>query len=320
MVNETVVNQVPSNCVVCGAPTEQVGGGHRRRQYCDNNNGCKQKAHRLNKLEQREEQIRERWIGFAPDTQSYLEWLMDKYGRDFAEGFGRIIKREQELVMPEPVLTLEEALQRAQWNNYTNPTSYLESTGRLFLSLLQTAGAETARQVAEAINHERGQLRQAMQPLITELLQALEGERAQVEEQERKIKCQRERIDKQLLQLHAALDEKKALAARVETLEQEITKYREVADLNNREQLEQQFMAIGFQIGYKSLLVGVAAGVDCWMSFMRDATDEELVKAIVSAKYYAENLIGLELEEQLHRANRRIVELERQQGTLKAVS
>ncbi len=288
MVNETVANQIPSNCVVCGAPIGQLEGGHRRRRYCNNNNACKQAAHRLNKLEKQKEQTRERWAGFAADTQNYLEWLLNspKYGRDFAEGVVRIIKHE-----------------------------------------------------ADAINHERDHEWQGMTP---DALRAAYHEALMtIAERERKIEKQQARNHKQQVQLeqaqhqlrilngnlenthqyaHDLVSDYATLQKRISELEQELTRYREVIDLSNRERLEQQFMAIGSQIGYKSLLVGVSVGVDSWMSFMIEASDEALVKAIASAKFYAENLIGLELDEQLRRANKRIAELEQQQVSLKAVS
>ena len=184
MANEATTT--PDKCVVCGAPIEQLDGGHRRRRYCDNNNSCKQAAHRIRQEEKRKMEVRERWAGFSEGTQDYLERLLNNpdFGRDFAEGLARIIQHEQQLVTPEPILSLEQARQHAQWNNYTNPTSYLGSTGRLFLSLLQTAGAETARQVAEAINHERGNEWQAKQPYIAELKQTIESHQGRITELE----------------------------------------------------------------------------------------------------------------------------------------
>lgn len=400
MANEvTATTLTPDTCVVCGAPIEQLVGGHRRRRYCDNNNACKQAAHRVRQEEKRKREVRERWAGFSTDTQNYLEYLLTspKFGPDFAEGLARVIKREQELVTPEPVLTHEQALQRAQWNNYTNPTSYLGSTSRLFLSLLQTAGAETARQVAEAINQERGnewQAMQAMRPSIAELQQTIEtqtgriaaleqelvnekavsslGEKA-LEQQHRELGTQFMRVGrslsyrvlplsqftefesdlydvkagkahweeasyslsvqglmiamvyaKQVLVSDTVLKDQQSISSdSMWRMKQELDRYREIADLSSRERLEQQFMAIGSQIGYKWLLCGVDDGVDSWMSYMAQASDEQLVKAVAMALFYAHNLIGLELNEQLRKANRRIQELERatsQQPVLKTIS
>jgi len=388
MANEATA-ATPDTCVVCGAPLSQVDGGHRRRHYCNNNNACKQAAHRLRQDKKREQEVRERWSGFAPDTQNYLEWLMNKYGHDFANGFAHIIKREQELVTPEPVLTLEEARQRAHWNNYTNPTSYLESTGRLFLSLLQKAGAETARQVAEAINHERGNER----PLIAELEQTIEAQTVRItaleqeltnektassagekmlELQHRELGAQFMRVGrdvsyrmlplsqfivvdpdlydikagkahweeasyslspydlalaivyaKQVLLTDTLLKDQQSIASdHTWRMKQELDRYRQVADMSNRERLEQQFMAIGSQIAYKWLLCGVSDGVDSWMSYMTKASDEQLAKAVTMAQFYGDNLIGLEQKEQLRKAHRRIQELERaaSQQSLKTVS
>lgn len=423
MANEATAT-TPDTCVVCGKPIEQLDGGHRRRRYCNNNNACKQAAHRVRQEGKRKMEVRKRWSGFATGTQEYLEYLLTspKFGPEFAEGLARIIKHEQELVMPEPVLTLEEARQRAQWNNYTNPTSYLESTGRLFLSLLQTAGAETARQVAEAINHERGNERQAMRPLIAELEQTIEtqmvriaaleqelaNEKAASRRGEKMLEQQHRELGVQLMKVgrslsycmlplsqfadvepdlidikagkshwnevsyslsptgllgalvfarHVAITEQvlkqerdvaseqawharsqqerieddvqittkkyHQVRERLQSVEQKLDRYREIADLSSRERLEQQFMAIGAQIAYKWLLCGVDDGVDSWMSYMAQASDEQLVKAVAMAMHYAENLIGLEQGEQLRKANRRIQELERtasQQPALKTVS
>lgn len=420
----TTTASATDTCVVCGKPIEQQDGGHRRRRYCDNNNACKQAAHRVREEEKRKQEVRERWAGFTEGTQDYLERLLNNpdFGRDFAEGLARIIKHEQQLVAPEPVLSLEQARQHAQWNNYTNPTSYLGSSGRLFLSLLQTSGAETARQVAEAINHERGNERQAMQPYIIELKQTIETqqERITVVEQEltnekaassadeKMLEQQHRELGLQLMKVgrslsypmlpltnyvdlepdlfdiksgksnwdeasyslsptcllialvfakHVAITEQvlkqerdiaseqawhtrlqqerieddvqittkkyHQVRERLQSVEQKLDRYREIADLSSRERLEQQFMAIGAQIAYKWLLCGVDDGVDSWMSYMAQASDEQLVKAVAMAMHYAENLIGLEQGEQLRKANRRIQELERtasQQPALKTVS
>ena len=415
MANEATT---PDKCVVCGAPIEQLDGGHRRRRYCDNNNSCKQAAHRIRQEEKRKMEVRERWAGFTEGTQDYLERLLNNpnFGRDFAEGLARIIQHEQQLVTPEPVLSLEQALQRAEWNNYTNATIYLGSTGRLFVSLLQTAGAETARQVAEAINHERNNKWQAMQPYVAELKQTIETQQAHITtlEQElvsektassageKMLERQHRELGAQLLKIGRALSypllplsyyygdiepglcdikagksnwdeasyslsptgllialvfarhivlteqilkqerdiisdqvwrgklqqervegDTQILKERLRCTEMELGRYREVADLSSRERLEQQFMSIGSQIGYKYLLIGVNEGMAEWLSFMAHATDEQLVKVIAAAKYYAENVIGLEQEEQLCKANKRIAELERavsQQRVLKTVS
>ena len=130
---------------------------------------------------------------------------------------------------------------------------------------------------------------------------------------------------KQVLLTDTLLKDQQSISSdHVWRMKQELDRYHQIADLSNRERLEQQFMSVGSQIGYKFLLIGVPEGMNGWMNYMRDASDEQLVKAIATARYYAENLIALDLEEQLRKANKRITELERsatqQASVLKAVS
>jgi hypothetical protein len=70
----------------------QLLGGHRQRQYCDDN--CRQDAFRRRQEEKRREDIRQRWAGFTLETQGYLAFLMSHYGEELASSVALTIARE----------------------------------------------------------------------------------------------------------------------------------------------------------------------------------------------------------------------------------
>lgn len=100
-------------------------------------------------------------------------------------------------------------------------------------------------------------------------------------------------------------------------LEQELVRYRQICDLSDRERLEQQFLDIGEQIGYRMLItaddVGVVGeGSEFCRAFAMEAGDDLLARTVVRARYYAENLVWVDAQTELKQAKRRIAELERQ--------
>lgn len=88
------MNEVPTTCKGCGSPITQLGGGHRRREYRDDT--CKQAAYRARHEEERKAEVRQHWTRCSEKTQNQLEWLMNKYGRDFANMVADLITSECE--------------------------------------------------------------------------------------------------------------------------------------------------------------------------------------------------------------------------------
>ena len=70
------------DCKACGRELVQAGGGHRRREYCDEN--CRQLAFRLRREQQHKDAVAARWARFTPGTQQFLDWLTQKYGEALA--------------------------------------------------------------------------------------------------------------------------------------------------------------------------------------------------------------------------------------------
>src|SRR5260221_14425226 len=89
---DSTMNDGPTICKECGSPITQLGGGHRGREYCDDN--CKQAAYRARQEEKRKVEVRQRWTGYSEQTQNQLEWLMNKYGCDFAKMVAGLICTE----------------------------------------------------------------------------------------------------------------------------------------------------------------------------------------------------------------------------------
>jgi len=71
---------------------EQVAGGHRRREYCDEN--CRQTAFRLRREQQHKDVVARRWQAFTPGTQQFLDWLAQKYGETVAASVEIVLRHE----------------------------------------------------------------------------------------------------------------------------------------------------------------------------------------------------------------------------------
>ncbi len=84
------------------------------------------------------------------------------------------------------------------------------------------------------------------------------------------------------------------LQARIVELEQELTRYRHLADMLDRAKREARFMVLGEQTEYHDLMdFAVFGGYSYWHSFMNRAKDETLLRAIATAENYLEGLIAL---------------------------
>jgi hypothetical protein len=76
---------------------------------------------------------------------------------------------------------------------------------------------------------------------------------------------------------------------RMHIVERELARYRGIVEPGERAKLEQAFMAAGEAIGYRQL-TNVRAGLDGYQRFMDYSPSENLVKATVEARTYAEAL------------------------------
>jgi hypothetical protein len=89
--NETICKN-PS----CKRQVVQVGGGHRRREYCDDN--CRQAAHRVRQeayQRQQYEALVQTWGSFQPETVSLLAGLLYAGSGEFARRLAEVVRSEQ---------------------------------------------------------------------------------------------------------------------------------------------------------------------------------------------------------------------------------
>jgi len=122
-----------------------------------------------------------------------------------------------------------------------------------------------------------------------------------------------------------AARDKQQQPKRVEALESELARYRQICDLSERQRLEEQWMDIGSQIRYRRCIpvddrLAVGDGEEAWRAFKEFENDDRLASGIARVRRYAEHLVAGELEAQLVQAQRRVAELERQAQEQSAVS
>ncbi len=80
----------------CRRQIEQVGGGHRKREYCDGN--CRQAAHRARREADLHQQCIaqvQTWGSFQPETVSLLAGLLYAGSEEFAQRLAEIVRSEQ---------------------------------------------------------------------------------------------------------------------------------------------------------------------------------------------------------------------------------
>jgi cell division protein FtsB len=189
----------------CGRLLTQAGGGHRKREYCDD--ACRQAARRHRKEQAHRDEVNRRWATFTAETRSFLDWLTTRYsyGKDLAYAVelainreidrysaessaqfepalaalrekqlsrveklkARIHQLEQEAEKPQPraVLSAEQARERARLHGYLDEGVYLASTQRLFVRVFQTGQVEP-NEMREVIHQERGDAGQAKERTV----------------------------------------------------------------------------------------------------------------------------------------------------------
>jgi len=81
-----------TNCKACGREIIQIGGGHRQREYCDDN--CRQTGLRMRREQQHRDEVNRRWGAFLPETRNFLDWLLTHYGEGLATAVETAINRE----------------------------------------------------------------------------------------------------------------------------------------------------------------------------------------------------------------------------------
>jgi hypothetical protein len=189
----------------CKRLVAQNGGGHRKREYCDDT--CRQAARRLRVEQTHREEVDRRWATFTPETRGFLDWTSTRYsfGKDLAYAVELAINREidrysaessaqfepalaalrekqlsrveklkarihqleqeAEKQQPRAVLPAEQARERARLHGYLDEGVYLASTQRLFVSVFQTGRIEP-NEMREAIHQERGDAGQAKERIV----------------------------------------------------------------------------------------------------------------------------------------------------------
>src|SRR5260370_38557263 len=88
----------------------QAGGGHRKREYCDDT--CRQAARRHRVEQNHRDEVNRRWATFTTETRSFLDWVSTRYsfGKDLAYAVELAINREIDRYSPEPSPQCEPAL------------------------------------------------------------------------------------------------------------------------------------------------------------------------------------------------------------------
>lgn len=87
-----------TNCKACGREIVQIGGGHRQREYCDDN--CRQAGLRMRREQQHRDEVNRRWGMFLPETRNFLDWLMTHYSEGVAVAAETAINREVKRYAP----------------------------------------------------------------------------------------------------------------------------------------------------------------------------------------------------------------------------
>ena len=105
---------------------------------------------------------------------------------------------------------------------------------------------------------------------------------------------------------------------RIAQLEQELSRYRKIVDLSDRQKMIAQFMLIGEEIGYKPLLsVDVRPGLHAWYAFSQTADNEHLAAAIVAAKNLYKILADLQTTKEVEQLNKIIADLRLERNALR---
>jgi hypothetical protein len=94
----------------CGRLLTQAGGGHRKREYCDDT--CRQAARRHRVKQAHRDEVNRRWATFTAETRGFLDWLCTRYGdgKDQADAVELAIHRETDRSSAESSAQFELAL------------------------------------------------------------------------------------------------------------------------------------------------------------------------------------------------------------------
>ena len=94
----------------CQRLLTQTGGGHRKREYCDD--ACRQAARRHRVEQAHREEVARRWATFTPETRSFLDWITTRYsyGKDLADAVELAVHREIDRYSTESSAQFEPAL------------------------------------------------------------------------------------------------------------------------------------------------------------------------------------------------------------------
>ncbi len=293
----------------CDNLVEQAPGSHRPRQYCSDT--CKQSDYRQRAKEkllaQRQAKLRERWGDLLPETLEQLDIMLRELGEEAVEHIAtmgasevkeRLEEAERALSRYRQLIDLDADI--CPWTPLTPVQEYLRDhdetvpfrrqgrTIRVF-AIDNHGRAVSDRHGLIRLNDEEIEqcrlyvLKKLGQPIIVTVHPVGDGgedsEPLEAEEQSELQQAQ----------------------ARILDIEQQLARYRQICDLSDRERLEQQFLDIGEQIGYRMLItaddVGVVGeGSEFWRAFAMGADDDLLARTVVRARHYAKNLVWVDAQ------------------------
>lgn len=285
-------------CKACQKPIKQIPGNHRKREYCCNT--CKQtdfrKRERLRDLERKRAKLRERWGNLLPETLMQLDLITQYMSQEAAERVAATIAAEKG--RPVPRLTSEAAHERARLHGYLDG-SYLESTQRLFVRVIQVGQVEPG-ELREVIHQERGAAHDRLRQRIAELEHEVGQQQATNEAQE-----SQQNIEDYREKLAQAAQRERKLEKQVDTQRQMINQYHARFYPSSLAVAMERLLALGAVLNYMplprsdELTVEVARGLQAWQEFARTANYEDMAQAILQA----ERLEQLGVERHRRQAN-----------------
>ena len=195
--------------------------------------------------ENRKEEIRQRWAPFTPETQVYLDWLMQRYGEDHAQGVAVVLVREM--------------TDQARMAGQQRIAELEQERGRLREKQL----ARVEKLKARITHLEQEQVQQSTQPENTPNVEACLEKLTQaghrIEKLERQVEIQRQRLGQYYQRFYPS-----SLAVATERL------LALGAAVNYRRLIK-----------YNDLTVEIASGAEAWRECATHADVETLSLAIL---------------------------------------
>jgi hypothetical protein len=275
----------------CRRLLAQSGGGHRRREYCDD--ACRQAARRHRLEQAHRDEVARRWATFSLETRNFLDWLSTRAnnGKELAEAVELAITCERDRATAACNAQYEEQLA-------TLRDKQLARVEKLKARLAEVEQAAVQREPQRVLageqvgRQEHGVATDGFQQRIAEL----EREVANLQAAHAILAKNMEAAQQKLTQ--AAQRERK-LEQQVDIQRRKLGQYHQRFYPSSLAVAKQRFMALGAALGYQRLLkydaqaVGVGAGEQAWSDFATIATAEDLAQGMLQAQSLFENLCAL---------------------------